>query len=258
MLAKVRVELLGPAVQDVDPVQAWELVGQALGLSEIVDLGEGIVALHEVDAFLEELPGQPLVAIDVDLDGEGAQRITNKVVRRLRCQESQRGGSWASWLPFALPQVWPFCWWLAVVIDHYSRRVMGIAVFMKQPTSSQVRQFLGQVIAKIGAAPKHLVSDHGTQFNCQDFKRWCKRRGIQHRMGAIGKQGSIAVIERLIRTLKDEGIRLLAIVPLAKRALQRELSVFVIWYNESRPHTTLDGATPDEVYYGIRRACRRP
>ena len=27
-------------------------------------------------------------------------------------------GFWASWLPFALPQCWPFCWWVAVAIDH--------------------------------------------------------------------------------------------------------------------------------------------
>jgi len=29
-------------------------------------------------------------------------------------------GFWAPWLPFSLPQCWPFCWWVAVVIDHYS------------------------------------------------------------------------------------------------------------------------------------------
>ncbi len=27
-------------------------------------------------------------------------------------------GYWAPWLPFALPQCWPFCWWVAVIIDH--------------------------------------------------------------------------------------------------------------------------------------------
>ena len=35
-------------------------------------------------------------------------------------------GFWTPWLPFPLPQCWPFCWWVAVVIDHNSRRVMGI------------------------------------------------------------------------------------------------------------------------------------
>jgi len=32
-------------------------------------------------------------------------------------------GMWCTWLPFALPQCWPFCYWIAVVMDHYSRRV---------------------------------------------------------------------------------------------------------------------------------------
>ncbi len=38
------------------------------------------------------------------------------------------GGFWAPWLPLTLPQCWPFCWWLAVAVDHYSRRAMGFAV----------------------------------------------------------------------------------------------------------------------------------
>jgi transposase InsO family protein len=85
-------------------------------------------------------------------------------------------GFWASWLPFALPQCWPFCWWLALVVDHYSRRVLGFALYFRQPTSEQVRQFLGRVIAQIGKPPKHLVSDQGKQFSSEGFKRWCLRQ----------------------------------------------------------------------------------
>jgi putative transposase len=167
-------------------------------------------------------------------------------------------GYWVPWLPFALPQQWPFCWWLAVVIDHYSRRALGFAVFKQQPTSKQVRQFLGRVIAKVGAAPKHLITDSGVQFTCSDFKRWCKRRGIRHRKGAVGQTGSIAIIERFFRTLKDGCTRSLLVVPLAKRSLQRELHLFCAWYNQDRPHVTLQGATPDEVYFKHRPACRAP
>jgi transposase-like protein len=62
-------------------------------------------------------------------------------------------GFWTSWLPFSLPQRWPFCWWVAVAVDHYSRRLMGFAVFDQQPTSVAVRTFLGRAIGKAGAAP---------------------------------------------------------------------------------------------------------
>ena len=52
--------------------------------------------------------------------------------------------------------LWPFCWWVAVAIDHFSRRVMGLAVFDCQPTSLQVRQFLSRAMRETGHGPKHL------------------------------------------------------------------------------------------------------
>ncbi len=51
-------------------------------------------------------------------------------------------GFWAPWLPFALPQCWPFSWWVAVVIDHYSRRVMDTVIFRSNPTSESIQHFL--------------------------------------------------------------------------------------------------------------------
>ncbi len=161
-------------------------------------------------------------------------------------------------LPFALPQCFPFCWWVAVVIDHYSRKALGFAVFAKQPDSQQVRQFLGRLIAKVGTAPKYLITDSGVQFTCADFKPWCKRHKIRHRKGAVGQTGSIAVCERFILTLKDGCTRVLAFMPFVQRSFRRELELFFDWYNQDRPHMTLDGATPDEVYFKLRPANRAP
>jgi transcriptional regulator with XRE-family HTH domain len=70
-------------------------------------------------------------------------------------------GFWVSWLPFALPQVWPFCLWLAVAIDHYSRRVMGIAVSRALPSSTSVRRFLEAAFRGAGEIPRDLISDQG-------------------------------------------------------------------------------------------------
>jgi hypothetical protein len=52
----------------------------------------------------------------------------------------------------ALPQQWPFCWWIAVTADHFSRRVMRVAVFPKQPSSKAVQRFLDRVIRDAGVA----------------------------------------------------------------------------------------------------------
>jgi hypothetical protein len=112
-------------------------------------------------------------------------------------------GLCTSWLPFALPQRWPFCWWLAVLVDHFSRRVMGVAAFTKQPDSQAVRNLFGRTIAQAKATPKYIVCDRGPQFDCQGFRDWCQRKGIKPpRYGALGKHGSIAVVERFILTLK--------------------------------------------------------
>ncbi|HOI56371.1 MAG TPA: DDE-type integrase/transposase/recombinase [Phycisphaerae bacterium] len=140
------------------------------------------------------------------------------------------------WLPFALPQRWPFCWWVATAIDHFSRRVVGLAAFDRQPSSVQVRQFLARAIRRAGQPPKYLICDKGGQFWCDGFKSWCKRRGIKPRFGAVGKHGSIAVVERFIRTMKAECTRRLLLTPLRRESFRQELDLFATWYNEHRPH----------------------
>jgi hypothetical protein len=103
-----------------------------------------------------------------------------------------------------------------------------------------------------------LITDSGAQFTCNAFQPWCEKHGIQHRKGAVGQTGSIAVCERFIRTLKDGCTRALSVVPLLQRSFRRELTLFFNWYNQERPHTTLRGATPNEVYFDQRPACQLP
>jgi putative transposase len=166
-------------------------------------------------------------------------------------------GYWATWLPWALPQCWPFCWWVAVVVDHFSRRVMGLAVWKKPPTSQQVRIFLGRTIRANRAKPKYIICDKGTQFWCDGFKSWCKRKRIRPRFGAVGQHGSIAVVERFIRSMKDEFTRRV-MLPLKQAAMLSQLASYATWFNDNRPHTTLAGVTPDERYFRKHPACRWP
>jgi len=171
--------------------------------------------------------------------------------------DSDRLRSLAPWLPFALPQRWPFCWWLAIAVDHYSRRIMGFAVFSQPPESKAVRTFLGRVMRNSGVTPRYLITDQGRQFTSTAFRRWCRRRGIRQRFGAVDKHGSLSVVERCIRTLKDECTRRLS-VSYRQTEIRKELALFVTWYDQHRPNTGLDGRTPDEVYFGLRPACLAP
>jgi transposase InsO family protein len=166
-------------------------------------------------------------------------------------------GFWAPWLPFALPQCWPFCWWVAVVIDHHSRRVMDIDIFRNNPTAVSVSHFLECAIHTASATPKYIISDKGQQFWCSVFKDWCDHHGITPRFGAVGQHGSIALVERFILTLKNECTRII-LLPLRSDPFHQELTCFANWYNQSRPHSALHGKTPNEVYHDVLPACERP
>ena len=48
------------------------------------------------------------------------------------------------------------------------------------------------------------------------------------------------------------------LVPYRREAFLRELVLFGDWYNDARPHTTLNGRTPNEVYHAVRPANRSP
>ena len=167
-----------------------------------------------------------------------------------------RAGFWVPWFPFCLPQRWPFCWWVAVVIDQVSRVCVGFAVYSSVPSSAEVQRFLERAIRASGSAPKYVVTDKGKQFCCRSFKNWCKRQSIRPRYGRIGEPASIAVVERFIRSMKDECTRCV-LVPMSLVAMRREINLYVIWYNTQRTHMALGGKTPREVYEGRARRRRR-
>ncbi|MFC1491032.1 integrase core domain-containing protein [Nitrospinota bacterium] len=102
-----------------------------------------------------------------------------------------------------------------------------------------------------------MISDKAKQFWCAKFKGWCDRLGIKPRFGAVGKKGSIAVIERFIRSLKNECMNNI-LVPLHEKMFLRELELFANWYNGHRPHSALAGQTPVEVYLGAEPASQIP
>jgi transposase InsO family protein len=212
-----------------------------------------------VGRILKEEPAPKLAATQPP---QSKQRIvTSKHPNHLWMADlttvSISSGFWASWLPFSLPQCWPFCWWIGLVIDHYSRRIMGVTLFWREPTSEAVRAFLGRVTHFARTKPRHLVTDKGPQFWNRDFKLWCRRKSIKPRFGAIGQHGSIAVGERLILTLK-QGIAWLPLVSLRRETFREELLALAAWYNAERPHMSLGGQTPDEAYHARFPANRKP
>jgi putative transposase len=96
--------------------------------------------------------------------------------------------------------------------------------------------------------PRHFVSDQGSQFTAEVFRGRLAALSIGQPFGAIGQYGSIAVIERFWRTLKDLlGVKLWP--PLSAAHLEARTELALMYYSNLRPHQGLGGATPAEVYF---------
>ena len=105
--------------------------------------------------------------------------------------------------------------------------------------------------------PADKFPDRGKQFRARSYRRECRRAAIRQRFGAIGKHGSIALVERCIRTLEEDGVRRW-LGTAHWRTVGRESALFADWFNGQRPHGGLASATPDEIYFGLRPAHHRP
>ena len=97
--------------------------------------------------------------------------------------------------------------YLAVVIDLYSRRVIGWSL-QSRPTTELVLQALLAAVWR--RKPKHTVivhSDQGSQFTSIDWSAFLKAHNIGHSMSRRGNCHDNAVAESFFNLLKRERVR---------------------------------------------------
>jgi putative transposase len=139
-----------------------------------------------------------------------------------------------------------FSFKLAVILDVFSRFPLAAGVFSCEPSGSEMAGLFREAAERFGP-PKHFVSDRGSQFTSDIFQTAVQDAGVSHRFGALGKVGSIALVERFWKTAKT----LLHLrPPLCQRELERRTEPALFYYAYLRPHQGLDGATPAEVFFG--------
>jgi len=90
-------------------------------------------------------------------------------------------------------------------LDHFSRKIVA-AVPLEGPNAGWINNALESAIEKHGP-PKHIISDQARIFTGDVFAELLDTYNIKPRLGAVGKHGSIAVTERVIKTLKYEWLK---------------------------------------------------
>jgi putative transposase len=135
--------------------------------------------------------------------------------------------------------------YLAVVLDWFSRRVLSWRVSITMEASFCV-DALEEALARYGK-PDIFNTDQGSQFTCPAFTSVLAEHDIKISMDGKGAWRDNVFVERLWRSVKYEEVYLHAYesVSAARDGIGRYLDL----YNRRRPHSSLDGHTPDQAYY---------
>lgn len=135
--------------------------------------------------------------------------------------------------------------YLAVVIDLFSRKVVGWAI-EKRMTAAFVINALTMAFWRRKPPPGLLHhSDRGSQYASYDYQAKLREYGMICSMSGKGDCWDNAVVERFFRSLKTErtGHRLYKTREAAKRDVIDYIEMF---YNSQRLHSYLDYLSPNE------------
>jgi transposase InsO family protein len=143
---------------------------------------------------------------------------------------------------------------IGAVLDGYSRKLLGLKLFLSYPTTKDMTHWVKNVISSHGA-PRFLVTDRGGQFK-KRFRIVLMRWGIQQVQGRKRSCCFNGKVERFFRTLK--AWQRVALLFCSASRLQMRLDRFRRYYNSERPSLAIAGNTPESAWCRKRRIdCRR-
>ena len=136
--------------------------------------------------------------------------------------------------------------YLAVVIDLYSRKVVGWALD-KRMGGALVCNALLMALWRRRPAKGQLIhhSDRGVQYASKPFRRLLKAYGIAGSMSRKGDCWDNAVVESFFGSLKCERV-FWTCYQTREEARQDVLDYIAMFYNSRRLHSYLDYQSPDQ------------
>lgn len=138
--------------------------------------------------------------------------------------------------------------YLAAVVDVFSRRVLAHRVSITMEAAFCV-EALEEALAK-HCKPEIFNTDQGSQFTSLEFTSVLAEAQIAISMDGKGAWRDNVFVERLWRTVKYEEVYLRAYDSVSEA--RGSISRYLAFYNSGRPHSSLDGRTPDEAYFGAQ------
>ncbi len=190
-------------------------------------------------------------AFGLEIDKDVVRRI---LIQHYRPAPGGAGPSWLSVIGQAKDSLWSVdlfrcesillrSFWVMVVIDVFTRRIIGFGVAAANLDGPVVCRMFNRAIAK-QTPPRYLSSDHDPLFR---FHRWLANLRVLDvdEIKAIpSTPRSHPFVERLIGTVRREYLDRTFFWN--QSDLERKLETYKAYYNQHRCHSGLAGATPDQ------------
>ena len=165
---------------------------------------------------------------------------------------TQRNKAWVR--DFTYIRTWQGWLYLAVVMDLFSRKIVGWAT---APTIHREVVLNAVLLAVRQRRPRGTLmdSDQGAQFGSDAWRRFCRSNHLEPSMSRKRNCCDNSVVESFFGSLKQERIRKQTDKnrSLAEADLRDDIETF---YNPSRRHSHLDGVSSDQFEAAHRRTKR--
>jgi transposase InsO family protein len=128
------------------------------------------------------------------------------------------------------------------IIDDCSRYSLALKKLNNASMEAVIKSL--DEVTKIHGYPREILTDNGSCFGLRSekskFDIWCRRRHIRHIRTAVHSPTTSGKVERLFQTMDRE-------MPFCNE----DLELFRMRYNHFRPHTSLHGKTPADIYFAF-------
>lgn len=172
--------------------------------------------------------------------GKPAVLIPNLLQRQFTV--TKRNKAWVTDITYI--RTWQGWLYLAVVMDLYSRKIVGWAA---RPTIHRELALDAVLMAVRRRRPRGTLihSDQGTQFGCDAWRRFCRSNRLEPSMSRKGNCWDNAVAESFFSSLKKERIKK-QIYKTRELACNDVADYIDRFYNPVRRHRHLGGVSPDQ------------
>lgn len=197
------------------------------------------VSAKRISAIMQELDLRS-IRTDVKKQYKKRQQYAKRNLLQREFTAQRPNQIWVSDITyFKINGYWVY---LCIILNLYARRIVGHRVSRNASTNLVTTTFRNAYQER--GKPSHLTfhSDRGKQYTSTAFTKLLQKNGVRQSFSASGRPHDNAVAETFFATFKKEEAYRREYT--SEQSFRKSVERYVHFYNEVRPHQTLNYQTP--------------